>query len=130
MSLTFDVPGLDVYVGVGVSYDQLRSALISVFDILGGAIIPYDSDEAIEAPKFQRWALVHEVKDNSVFAFKVDIEMNGVFDWLPALRKMAVDLGVLVSCPDESSRGDGMLCVYPDGTVDMKYFDPDDCGAS
>lgn len=119
------IDGLDVYIGGGVSYDQLRSTLISTFEIPGSAIVVYDSDEAIGVPRFQRWTLVHEIKNSSIFSFKVDIEINSAFYWLPALKKMAIDLGVFVSCPDEGSRGDDMLCVYPDGTVDVKYFDPD-----
>lgn len=59
--------GLDVYVGGGVSYDQLRSTLISTFEIPGSAIVAYDSDEAIGVPRFQRWALVHEMKNISIF---------------------------------------------------------------
>lgn len=119
----FCVLGLDVYVGKGVTYAQLKDALSSELGILDAAIIDYRSDEIFEAPKFSQWAFTHKMRENSIFSFKAEIEMNTAVDWIPILKNMSRNLGALVACPDENSPGDDMLCFLPDGSVEARYFD-------
>lgn len=126
VSENLNVIGLDVYFGRGSGFAEIISALASIFEISTDAIVSYESDEAMEVPKFSRWALIHQIGVDSIFAFKADVEMNVAFDWLPTLKRISSDLGVLVACPDENSLGDDMLCVMLDGSVEVRYIDPSD----